>query len=212
MVCTRRGTTPGSQASRRQVGSFRRRSSSARACARTGPAAILSRCNYSPLNAGRTARRTLLFPVTTTEGRRPHGAEKRQNPSCGSRSLGDFLPPDLVRRRPRCPVRMLRVYLRVEIASLLTSPCGFDFDFFTGVACSLVPRTSTRCSDGSASAVVAAVREDAPVGLAAGAWSRAAGRFVLMQNSRGPRHSLQTRSRRCAEYGLPCWSRDLARP
>ncbi|HET7340007.1 MAG TPA: sulfopyruvate decarboxylase subunit alpha, partial [Methylomirabilota bacterium] len=56
------------------------------------------------------------------------------------------------------------------------------FDFFTGVPCSLVEDLIAELEGGRRAPYVAAVREDAAVGVAAGAWFGGRRPVVLMQN------------------------------
>lgn len=57
------------------------------------------------------------------------------------------------------------------------------YDFFTGVPCSFLKGIFTRLETEPADRYVSAVREDAAVGFAAGAWMGGRTPVVLMQNS-----------------------------
>ncbi|HUF92985.1 MAG TPA: thiamine pyrophosphate-dependent enzyme [Candidatus Limnocylindria bacterium] len=76
------------------------------------------------------------------------------------------------------------------------------FDFFTGVPCSLVEDVIAVLEPGGGAPYVAAVREDAAVGLAAGAWLGGRRPCVLMQNS-GLGTSLNALASLSLMYGLP---------
>jgi phosphonopyruvate decarboxylase len=76
------------------------------------------------------------------------------------------------------------------------------FDFFTGVPCSLIEDLIAVLERGSRSPYVAAVREDAAVGVAAGAWFGGRRPVVLMQNS-GLGTSLNALASLSLMYGLP---------
>jgi phosphonopyruvate decarboxylase len=76
------------------------------------------------------------------------------------------------------------------------------FDFFTGVPCSLVEDVIAVLEQGSRAPYVAAVREDAGVGMAAGAWLAGRRPCVLMQNS-GLGTSLNALASLSLMYGLP---------
>jgi phosphonopyruvate decarboxylase len=76
------------------------------------------------------------------------------------------------------------------------------FDFFTGVPCSLIEDLIAVLERGSRAPYVAAVREDAAVGLAAGAWFGGRRPVVLMQNS-GLGTSLNALASLSLMYGLP---------
>jgi phosphonopyruvate decarboxylase len=76
------------------------------------------------------------------------------------------------------------------------------FDFFTGVPCSLVEDVIAVLEQGSRAPYVAAVREDAAVGMAAGAWFAGRRPCVLMQNS-GLGTSLNALASLSLMYGLP---------
>ena len=76
------------------------------------------------------------------------------------------------------------------------------FDFFTGVPCSLVEDVIAVLEQGSGAPYVAAVREDAAMGLAAGAWFAGRRPCVLMQNS-GLGTSLNALASLSLMYGLP---------
>jgi phosphonopyruvate decarboxylase len=86
-----------------------------------------------------------------------------------------------------------------DIAALLGR---HRFDFFTGVPCSLVEDVIAVLEQGSQSPYIAAVREDAAVGLAAGAWFAGRRPCVLMQNS-GLGTSLNALASLSLMYGLP---------
>jgi phosphonopyruvate decarboxylase len=76
------------------------------------------------------------------------------------------------------------------------------FDFFTGVPCSLVEDLIAVLERGARAPYVAAVREDAAVGVAAGAWFGGRRPVVLMQNS-GLGTSLNALASLSLMYGLP---------
>jgi phosphonopyruvate decarboxylase len=76
------------------------------------------------------------------------------------------------------------------------------FDFFTGVPCSLIEDLIAVLEHGSRAPYVAAVREDAAVGVAAGAWFGGRRPAVLMQNS-GLGTSLNALASLSLMYGLP---------
>jgi phosphonopyruvate decarboxylase len=76
------------------------------------------------------------------------------------------------------------------------------FDFFTGVPCSLIEDLIAVLERGSRTPYVAAVREDAAVGVAAGAWFGGRRPVVLMQNS-GLGTSLNALASLSLMYGLP---------
>ena len=76
------------------------------------------------------------------------------------------------------------------------------FDFFTGVPCSLIEDLLAVLERGSRAPYVAAVREDAAVGVAAGAWFGGRAPVVLMQNS-GLGTSLNALASLSLMYGLP---------
>ena len=76
------------------------------------------------------------------------------------------------------------------------------FDFFTGVPCSLVEDVIATLEPSAQAPYVAAVREDAAVGLAAGAWLAGRRPCVLMQNS-GLGTSLNALASLSLMYGLP---------
>ena len=86
-----------------------------------------------------------------------------------------------------------------EVATLLTR---HGFDFFTGVPCSLVEDVIAVLETEREAPYVAAVREDAAVGLAAGAWLAGRRPCVLMQNS-GLGTSLNALASLSLMYGLP---------
>src|SRR5437660_240899 len=88
---------------------------------------------------------------------------------------------------------------RLALMFLLT-PHGFDF--FTGVPCSLVEDVIAVLETEREAPYVAAVREDAAVGLAAGAWLAGRRPCVLMQNS-GLGTSLNALASLSLMYGLP---------
>jgi len=79
---------------------------------------------------------------------------------------------------------------------------GHGFDFFTGVPCSLIEDLIAVLERGEHGPYVAAVREDAAVGLAAGAWFGGKAPVVLMQNS-GLGTSLNALASLSLMYGLP---------
>src|SRR5438093_6845326 len=76
------------------------------------------------------------------------------------------------------------------------------FDFFAGVPCSLIEDLIAVLERGSRAPYVAAVREDAAVGVAAGAWFGGRRPVVLMQNS-GLGTSLNALASLSLMYGLP---------
>src|SRR6185369_3297930 len=76
------------------------------------------------------------------------------------------------------------------------------FDFFTGVPCSLIEDLIAILERGERAPYVAAVREDAAVGVAAGAWFGGRSPVVLMQNS-GLGTSLNALASLSMMYGLP---------
>jgi phosphonopyruvate decarboxylase len=76
------------------------------------------------------------------------------------------------------------------------------FDFFTGVPCSLIEDLLAVLERGERAPYVAAVREDAAVGVAAGAWFGGRRPVVLMQNS-GLGTSLNALASLSLMYGLP---------
>jgi len=79
---------------------------------------------------------------------------------------------------------------------------GHGFDFFSGVPCSLIEDLIAVLERGEHGPYVAAVREDAAVGLAAGAWFGGRAPVVLMQNS-GLGTSLNALASLSLMYGLP---------
>ena len=79
---------------------------------------------------------------------------------------------------------------------------GHGFDFFTGVPCSLIEDLIAVLERDPRAPYVAAVREDAAVGLAAGAWFGGRRPVVLMQNS-GLGTSLNALASLSLMYGLP---------
>ena len=86
-----------------------------------------------------------------------------------------------------------------DVATLLTR---HGFDFFTGVPCSLVEDVIAVLEAQRAAPYIAAVREDAAVGIAAGAWFAGRRPCVLMQNS-GLGTSLNALASLSMMYGLP---------
>lgn len=76
------------------------------------------------------------------------------------------------------------------------------FDFFTGVPCSLIEDLIAVLERGAHGPYVPAVREDAAVGVAAGAWFGGMTPVVLMQNS-GLGTSLNALASLSLMYGLP---------
>jgi phosphonopyruvate decarboxylase len=86
-----------------------------------------------------------------------------------------------------------------DVATLLTRE---RFDFFTGVPCSLVEDVMAVLETERDAPYVAAVREDAAIGLAAGAWFAGRRPCVLMQNS-GLGTSLNALASLSLMYGLP---------
>jgi len=79
---------------------------------------------------------------------------------------------------------------------------GHGFDFFTGVPCSLIEDLIAVLERGEHGPYVTAVREDAAVGVAAGAWFGGRRPVVLMQNS-GLGTSLNALASLSLMYGLP---------
>jgi phosphonopyruvate decarboxylase len=79
---------------------------------------------------------------------------------------------------------------------------GHGFDFFTGVPCSLIEDLIAVLERGEHGPYVAAVREDAAVGVAAGAWFGGRSPVVLMQNS-GLGTCLNALASLSLMYGLP---------
>jgi len=79
---------------------------------------------------------------------------------------------------------------------------GHGFDFFTGVPCSLIEDLIAVLEQDGRAPYVAAVREDAAVGVAAGAWFGGRRPAVLMQNS-GLGTSLNALASLSLMYGLP---------
>ena len=86
-----------------------------------------------------------------------------------------------------------------ELAALLDR---HGFDFFTGVPCSLVEDLIAALERHPRAPWLAAVREDAAVGLAAGAWLGGRRPVVVMQNS-GLGTSLNALASLSLMYGLP---------
>ena len=86
-----------------------------------------------------------------------------------------------------------------DVAALLER---HHFDFFTGVPCSLVEDVIAVLEEGSRAPYIAAVREDAAIGMAAGAWFAGRRPCVLMQNS-GLGTSLNALASLSLMYGLP---------
>lgn len=86
-----------------------------------------------------------------------------------------------------------------DVATLLTRE---GFDFFTGVPCSLVEDVIAVLEAERDAPYVAAVREDAAVGLAVGAWFAGRRPCVLMQNS-GLGTGLNALASLSLMYGLP---------
>jgi len=86
-----------------------------------------------------------------------------------------------------------------ELAALLDRQ---GFDFFTGVPCSLVEDLIAALERRPRDPYVAAVREDAAVGLAAGAWLGGRRPVVVMQNS-GLGTSLNALASLSLMYGFP---------
>jgi phosphonopyruvate decarboxylase len=76
------------------------------------------------------------------------------------------------------------------------------FDFFTGVPCSLIEDLIAVLERGERAPYVTAAREDAAVGVAAGAWFGGKAPVVLMQNS-GLGTSLNALASLSLMYGLP---------
>ena len=86
-----------------------------------------------------------------------------------------------------------------DLATLLTRQ---GFDLFTGVPCSLVEDVIAVLESGREAPYIAAVREDAAIGLAAGAWLGGRRPCILMQNS-GLGTSLNALASLSLMYGLP---------
>jgi len=86
-----------------------------------------------------------------------------------------------------------------DVATLFTR---HGFDFFSGVPCSLVEDVIAVLETQPDAPYVAAVREDAAVGLAAGAWLAGRRPCVLMQNS-GLGTSLNALASLSLMYGFP---------
>ena len=86
-----------------------------------------------------------------------------------------------------------------ELATLLE---GHGFGFFAGVPCSVISDLLAALARSPRSPYVAATREDAAVGLAAGAWLGGRRPAVLMQNS-GLGTSLGALASLTLMYGLP---------
>lgn len=86
-----------------------------------------------------------------------------------------------------------------ELADLLESQ---GFSFFTGVPCSLIESLITALERHPRLPYVAAVREDAAVGVAGGAWFTGKKPAVLMQNS-GLGTSLNALASFSLMYGIP---------
>src|SRR5215470_4877074 len=127
---------------------------------------------------------TLLFPGHNYGGPSSTiGDEKRRNPFMRFASLGEFH----------------RVISGHDVATLLTR---HGFDFFTGVPCSLVEDVIAVLEGERDAPYIAVVREDAAVGLAAGAWFAGRRPCVLMQNS-GLGTSLNALASLSLMYGLP---------
>jgi len=77
------------------------------------------------------------------------------------------------------------------------------YDFFTGVPCSLIGNLITNLTDRSDVTYIPAVREDAAVGVASGAYMGGKVPVVLMQNS-GLGQCLNTLTSLNLIYRLPC--------
>jgi phosphonopyruvate decarboxylase len=86
-----------------------------------------------------------------------------------------------------------------EFASLFPR---HGFDFFTGVPCSVISDVIAALERRPRAPWVAAVREDAAVGLAAGAWLAGRRPAVLMQNS-GLGTGANALASLSVMYGLP---------
>jgi phosphonopyruvate decarboxylase len=86
-----------------------------------------------------------------------------------------------------------------ELAAVLD---GHGFDFYTGVPCSLIEDLIATLAGRARPPYVAAVREDAAVGLAGGAWFGGRTPVVLLQNS-GLGTSLNALASFTLMYGLP---------
>ena len=79
--------------------------------------------------------------------------------------------------------------------------CGYDF--FTGVPCSIIGKLITNLTNRPDITYIPAVREDAAVGVASGAYMAGKVPVVLMQNS-GLGQSLNTLTSLNLIYKLPC--------
>ncbi len=77
------------------------------------------------------------------------------------------------------------------------------FDFFTGVPCSIIGNLITNLTDRPDVTYIPAVREDAAVGIASGAYMAGKIPVVLMQNS-GLGQCLNTLTSLGLIYKLPC--------
>jgi len=77
------------------------------------------------------------------------------------------------------------------------------YDFFTGVPCSIIGNLITTLTDRSDITYIPAVREDAAVGVASGAYMAGKIPVVLMQNS-GIGQCLNTLTSLNLIYKLPC--------
>ena len=139
---------------------------------------------------------TVLFPGHNYGGASSTiGDEKRQNPFMRFASLGDFLRAMGGGRRRPSPA----LISGHDFAARLER---HGFDFFTGVPCSLIEDLIAVLERGTRAPYVAAVREDAAVGVAAGAWFGGRRPVVLMQNS-GLGTSLNALASLSLMYGLP---------
>src|SRR2546426_2014580 len=141
--------------------------------------------------SGRAARRHALVP--RPQLRRALVHDRRRE----AREPVHAVP--LARRLPARDGRRARVIAGRDFAERLR---GHGFDFFTGVPCSLIEDLIAVLEQDSRAPYVAAVREDAAVGVAAGAWFGGRRPVVLMQNS-GLGTSLNALASLSLMYGLP---------
>src|SRR2546426_384158 len=174
-------------------------SSSAPAGARTCPAVIRRRCTTRSLSGSRRCPTTRCSsPATTMAGHPPPSATRSaRTRSCGSPRSATSSGPRAA--APASSSRRRRVISGRDVATLLTR---HGFDFFTGVPCSLVEDVIAVLETERDASYVAAVREDAAVGLAAGAWLAGRRPCVLMQNS-GLGTSLNALASLSLMYGFP---------
>src|SRR3989441_1514104 len=174
-------------------------SSSAPAGARTCPAVIRRRCTTRSLSGSRRCPTTRCSsPATTMAGHPPPSATRSaRTRSCGSPRSATSSGPRAA--APASSSRRRRVISGRDVATLITR---HGFDFFTGVPCSLVEAVIAVLETERDASYVAAVREDAAVGLAAGAWLAGRRPCVLMQNS-GLGTSLNALASLSLMYGFP---------